>query len=507
MNATLQEIKLKDIVITGENSRSKFEIKDLKKSIADNGVICPVHVVKNGKGFILKAGERRVRACNELKLEAIPALVLDDADGVMYLENSHRKPLTVLEKLGAISQLSSEINDPERLSAVLGVPKSQVAALLFANDGLCPEVKKLVKTDEDFRDWTPAMFSLLARQSEVCQLDIIGSLYIDEVTHKELRNEIDRYNMNLSEAPWEMDETLDINYTVDFDGDERVITPCKNCVACPDNSANKASLFPEDKSKLGVCTNDICFKHKYAQKMLECATSIHCDHKVKPVGLFPDGTYNVGYPTDALNIIITQTGRLNEHYTKLKSENSKDAVPAMWLLGKDAGKLVWVKSKAAKPNKKADDSTEPIKKKASEMTLKEKMAELVKKRHKGTCERIIELIGKMTWSDCILTNEKLAYLAGLVGTQRRWLNLKQCIGTYKCIAVTQPNDAYYAALWKETKATICADLEYGGTIIAFPKDLEKATKALCEMLAIEYDDVFKDISKEKGYTVPKAWGE
>ena len=81
------------------------QLNELARSIHENGVIQPIIVRKNDKGYEIIAGERRFRAAIQAGLEAIPAIVRSATDEEMLelalVENIHRSDLNAIERAKA----------------------------------------------------------------------------------------------------------------------------------------------------------------------------------------------------------------------------------------------------------------------------------------------------------------------------------------------------------------------------------------------------------------------
>lgn len=108
---TQQTIPLKEIYIE-DRARKEFKnIKSLSESIAANGVLSPICVLKMGDNFKLLAGERRVRASKEASLRKIPALIFTERPPDWRLkeielhENIEREDLTVIERAELVQQI------------------------------------------------------------------------------------------------------------------------------------------------------------------------------------------------------------------------------------------------------------------------------------------------------------------------------------------------------------------------------------------------------------------
>lgn len=101
----LAEIEISRVRTNPYQPRKHFDqdqIRDLADSIAQIGLIQPITVRPSGDFFELVAGERRLRACQELELETISALVVDvdpsDQQLMALVENIHREGLSSVEE-------------------------------------------------------------------------------------------------------------------------------------------------------------------------------------------------------------------------------------------------------------------------------------------------------------------------------------------------------------------------------------------------------------------------
>ncbi len=88
-------------------------LADLKQSISANGLISPITVRPHGNGFQLIAGERRLRAVQDLGYSSVPAYVLEVTDDTRMLElalveNVQRENLNPIEEAQAYNRLIDE---------------------------------------------------------------------------------------------------------------------------------------------------------------------------------------------------------------------------------------------------------------------------------------------------------------------------------------------------------------------------------------------------------------
>lgn len=107
-----REVPVDSIRPNPEQPRRSFdpdELQALAGSIAAHGILQPVIVVEDDEGFILVAGERRVRAATQVGLETIPAVVRTANEQerleLALVENIQRSDLNALEEARAYRHL------------------------------------------------------------------------------------------------------------------------------------------------------------------------------------------------------------------------------------------------------------------------------------------------------------------------------------------------------------------------------------------------------------------
>lgn len=90
-----------------DNPRKQIgDVTDLAASIKTNGLLTPLSIVPNGERYRVIAGHRRLAACKQAGIRAVPCFVLQlnplQQLGAMVTENCQREQLTVLEEADAI---------------------------------------------------------------------------------------------------------------------------------------------------------------------------------------------------------------------------------------------------------------------------------------------------------------------------------------------------------------------------------------------------------------------
>lgn len=138
MKQRLEEIPLNQIKAK-DNYRKTFNdasLKELAQSIKENGVIEPIIVRQNGKGFVLIAGERRFRASLEAGLATIPAVIRDTDDEseslkIQIIENVQREGVPFMEEAYGIQKLRDDHElDVAEISKMVGKSDAWVYQML-----------------------------------------------------------------------------------------------------------------------------------------------------------------------------------------------------------------------------------------------------------------------------------------------------------------------------------------------------------------------------------------
>lgn len=111
---------------------NKGAMEQLKKSIKEYGMLVPIMVRKVERGYELACGERRVRACRELGLRTIPAVVkrLDTPQMVelALIENVVRADLVLLEEAEAYERLRKEfsVHSEDEIAERMGLSRESM---------------------------------------------------------------------------------------------------------------------------------------------------------------------------------------------------------------------------------------------------------------------------------------------------------------------------------------------------------------------------------------------
>ena len=110
-------------------------IEELAQSIKEKGVIQPLLVRRKGDNFELIAGERRLRAAQQLGIKEVPIIVkeVDDKDSLelALIENIQRQNLNPIEEAHAYQYLLDKFQvTQEKISEAMGKSRASIANIL-----------------------------------------------------------------------------------------------------------------------------------------------------------------------------------------------------------------------------------------------------------------------------------------------------------------------------------------------------------------------------------------
>lgn len=134
--ASITEVAVAEVKPNPWQPRTVFKPEDLRQladSIREQGVLQPILVVREKKGYTLVSGERRLRAVQLLGLPRIPAVVRDTVSKQemaewAIIENVQRADLNPLEESRAYKRLVDEFNlSQEDVAKKVGKDRATVA--------------------------------------------------------------------------------------------------------------------------------------------------------------------------------------------------------------------------------------------------------------------------------------------------------------------------------------------------------------------------------------------
>ncbi len=128
---------------------SREALEELKKSIAERGILQPLLAMKGTEGHVtLVAGQRRLQAARELGLKLVPVMVIDYRADVAFdaiIENIQREALDPIDEGEAFQRLADERNYSHvEIGARIGKSKQYVTDRIRLAQRLTPRVKELL---------------------------------------------------------------------------------------------------------------------------------------------------------------------------------------------------------------------------------------------------------------------------------------------------------------------------------------------------------------------------
>ena len=144
----LRELPVADVRPNPYQPRTHFDpaaLEELVGSIAASGLLQPVVVRQRDGRYELIAGERRLRAVQQLGWKEIPAVVKDVDDQTLLtlalIENLQRHDLSPIDEATGYQRLQEEFK----------VPRVEVARLVGRNRSTVANLLRLLKLPEDVR--------------------------------------------------------------------------------------------------------------------------------------------------------------------------------------------------------------------------------------------------------------------------------------------------------------------------------------------------------------------
>lgn len=137
-NEEVMEVDLRNIKPNPEQPRTIFDEKsllELSESIREHGVFQPIILKPAGQGYILVAGERRVKAAKMAGLRTIPAIIRDYnsiyLSELAILENLQREDLTPIEEAIAFQKAVFNLKlTHEELGRKIGKSRAYVTNII-----------------------------------------------------------------------------------------------------------------------------------------------------------------------------------------------------------------------------------------------------------------------------------------------------------------------------------------------------------------------------------------
>ena len=134
-NKGIQEIDIIRVTPNPHQPRINFDeekLQELSASIKEHGIIQPLVVTKNGNGYEIIAGERRLQAAKLAGLKTVPAVVREASEQqkleLAIIENIQRHDLNPIEEARSYLKLADEFElNQDEIAKRVGKSRSAIA--------------------------------------------------------------------------------------------------------------------------------------------------------------------------------------------------------------------------------------------------------------------------------------------------------------------------------------------------------------------------------------------
>ena len=282
----------------------------LVQSVREHGILQPICVQPDGKGYVCVFGARRLDAADKAGLAAIPAIVLpkgntDRARLLTLVENLQREAQDPLTEGQIYKHLIGAGMSEKEVAKRTGATARQVRQRL-ALTKLCPQSRALLY--EVPYDLTA--LAMLAECPPTKQMTAIESMPYLLTDPEEMKDWIEG-NTALQNAPFDTaDKTLD--------------PEAGSCADCPKRSGAQGLLFGYDETEAGACLDEACFARKVSANVGRSIAALRKKHPTAEC-LVPDYVYH--YATPAQKALYDGNGAVPMKEIRLATTPADKANP------------------------------------------------------------------------------------------------------------------------------------------------------------------------------------
>jgi len=248
----MNAIKTTDLMFSAEN-RKNFDTQkfaDLVASIKEKGIITPLLVRPKGKTdsgplaratYEVIAGERRLRAANELKMKEVPCTVRnmtdEEAAQIRIIENLQREDVGAIDEAEGYDLMAKKYKfTMDALASKVGKSVSYISGRMKLLS-LPQEIKKAISEGII----SPGHGLVLSRVKDAGeQKELCKAIIHDKLSVNAAENALSRTGFRLSDARFDT-------------GD---------CEGCESNGTRQKDLFDKATNIKGRCMNAKCFMDK-----------------------------------------------------------------------------------------------------------------------------------------------------------------------------------------------------------------------------------------------------
>jgi len=221
--ARIEELDINSITPNPFQPRKHFDeqaLRELSESIKSHGLLQPIVVIEKENGYLLVAGERRLRAHKLAKLKTINAIIADvNIDDIKLrelalLENIQRENLNAIELANSYAELI-EVHDitHNELSTIVNKSRSQITNTMRLLS-LSPYVQKYVINNKISQGHAKILVGIDKEKQKVLVDSIVGQ----KLSVRDAENMVKKHKMqNDVTNTKEIEEKLFTKYEKDFE--------------------------------------------------------------------------------------------------------------------------------------------------------------------------------------------------------------------------------------------------------------------------------------------------
>ncbi len=528
-NHTLDQAMLVDSIVPSKDNARHIDQKsqsfrELVESIKAGGVQIPIHVWPHPKKkdkYEIRCGERRWRACKNLAHKTIPAIVhrginIQTAMLLTITENKFREKLLPLEEVCEVSRCMDHLNNDAKLIAgLIGQTEQWVRLRANIHKSLGQGWRSAFEDFNRhpfFKKWSVGHLTLIARLPASGQQELLENIkkfywQWENVSVKDLDQRISSTLQLLVKANWNLDDVT-------------LLPKAGACSDCKKRSgAHPVLWFGALENQIDTkdrCLDPLCWNnkmHRYLQQ------------RAKQLG---EKYSNLAYrSTEHLSAndkeeLSKQFGRvLDPEDVQKSTKGAKGAIPAMVVNGKGAGTITFVKEKKfASPGgarRAAAGKPTPLKQRRETLSAKRWSQVLIELRKKVDSAGLDDVVYK----DKITGIMALAALFGNVAywmsetpSRGRVLNttdkaiqkqIDDMVKGAKGCDIAAGREHALGFLWTSVKPTLKNLLSYSGPASQTSGYCIISARWVAKLIQVDIDKLFQEVSKQKGFTVPKSW--
>ena len=501
-----QEMSIASIVPSKDNARhidtKSASFTELKESIKAGGVQIPIHVWphpdkrKNQLGiFEIRCGERRWLASKMLGAKTIPAIV---HRGINYqvamlltiTENKFHEKLTPLEEVEEISRCMDNLDgDAKLIAGLIGQTEQWVRLRANIHRNLGKGWRK------EFTDlgWSIGHLTLIARLPAAAQAELLKNIQVriwqwNNVSVQDLDHRLSDSLMLLNKAKWNLD-------------DERLLPKAGACSDCKKRSGAEPVLWfgplENQIDRKDRCLDPLCWNKKMNLYLIQRAKYFR--NKFSNLAFRSTEHLSANEKEELTN----KFGRVYDPEDVQKSTSgSKDAIPALVVAGKGAGSITFVREKRF-----ASPGGGGPKRKGKVTPLKERREQLKGRRWAQVLLLLCEKIDAAPLDDLNCKDRTMGVmaLAAIFGNQEMGCSIKEGRKIFEDLVGLKGHKKALELLWDSVKPTLINMISYGGPVTQIGGVYVKTARWIAELINVDIDKMFTDVSKSKGFTVPKSW--